>query len=201
MPDLDSTIRHFYDGWDIYNTRIVEVIREMSAEQLGVRPAPDRWPIWATVGHTAGARVFWLCGVLGEPGAGSTPFPDPMNELGWEDDLESPRGSDELVFALESTWEVVDRCLGRWTVESLSDRFSRITEAGTRSHTRQSVLMRLLSHDSYHCGDIPDVGDPGSRPDRPLGPGPNARNSELPVAVWRSGQPPGLISPMSRRYR
>jgi uncharacterized damage-inducible protein DinB len=178
MPDLDSTIRHFYDGWDTYNTRIVEVIREMSAEQLGVRPAPDRWPIWATVGHTAGARVFWLCGVLGEPGAGSTPFPDPMNELGWEDDLESPRGSDELVFALESTWEVVDRCLGRWTVESLSDRFSRITEAGTRSHTRQSVLMRLLSHDSYHCGEISqtlgiqglaqiDLWGPGLTPETP----------------------------------
>jgi uncharacterized damage-inducible protein DinB len=154
MTDLNSTIRPFYDGWDIYNDRIIEVIREMSAEQLAVRPAPDGWPIWATVGHTAGARVYWLCGVLGEPGAESTPFTDPMNELGWEDDLESPRGSDELVFALESTWRVVDQCLGRWTVESLGDRFIRTTEAGTRSHTRQSVLMRLISHDSYHCGEM-----------------------------------------------
>jgi uncharacterized damage-inducible protein DinB len=154
MTDLNSTIRPFYDGWDIYNDRIIEVIREMSVDQLAARPAPDRWPIWATVGHTAGARVYWLCGVLGEPGAESTPFTDPMNELGWEDDLESPRGSDELVFALESTWRVVDQCLGRWTVESLGDRFIRTTEAGTRSHTRQSVLMRLLSHDSYHCGEM-----------------------------------------------
>jgi uncharacterized damage-inducible protein DinB len=154
MTDLDSTIRPFYEGWGIYNDRIVEVIREMSADQLGVRPAPDRWPIWATVGHTAGARVFWLCGILGVPGAESTPFPDPMNEAGWEDDLESPRGSGELVFALESTWEIVDHCLGRWTVGSLGDRFSRTTETGTRSHTRQSVLMRLLSHDAYHCGEM-----------------------------------------------
>ena len=154
MTDLTSTIRPFYNGWDIYNTRIIDVIREMSAAQLAVRPAPDRWPIWATVGHTAEARVYWLCGVLGEPGAESTPFPDPMNELGWEDDLESPRGSDELVFALESTWSVIDHCLGRWTVESLGDRFSRTTEAGARSHTRQSVLMRLLSHDAYHCGEM-----------------------------------------------
>lgn len=154
MSDPNSTIRPFYDGWGIYNDRIVAVIREMSAEQLGVRPAPDRWPIWAIVGHTAEARVYWLCGVLGEPGAESTPFPDPMNELGWEDDLESPRGSDELVFALERTWSVVDQCLGRWTVEMLGVRFTRTTEAGARSHTRQSVLMRLLSHDAYHCGEM-----------------------------------------------
>lgn len=154
MPEPSSPIRPLYDGWDVYNDRIVGVIREMSADQLAVRPAPDGWPIWATVGHTAGARVFWLCGVLGEPGAESTPFPDPMNELGWEDDLESPRGSDELVFALESTWAVVDQCLGRWTLESLNDSFIRTTEAGERSHTRQSVLMRLLSHDAYHCGEM-----------------------------------------------
>jgi len=31
----------------------------------------------ATVGHTAAARVYWLCGVLGEPGAETTPFTDP----------------------------------------------------------------------------------------------------------------------------
>jgi len=154
MTDLSSTIQPLYDGWGIYNDRIIDVIREMTDAQLAVRPARDRWPIWATVGHTAGARVFWLCGVLGEPGAESTPFPDPMNELGWEDDLESPRGSEELVFALESTWGIVDRCLGRWTVESLGDRFIRTTEAGARSHTRQSVLMRLLSHDAYHCGEM-----------------------------------------------
>jgi hypothetical protein len=39
-------------------------------------------------------------------------------------------------------------------MESLGDRFSRTSEAGTRSHTRQSVLMRLLSHDAYHCGEM-----------------------------------------------
>jgi uncharacterized damage-inducible protein DinB len=189
MPELDSTIRPFYEGWGIYNDRIVEVIREMSADQLGVRPAPDRWPIWATVGHTAGSRVFWLCGILGEPGAESTPFPDPIDEPGWEDDLDSPRGSDELVFALESTWEIVDHCLGRWTVESLGDRFSRTTEAGTRWHTRQSVLLRLLSHDAYHCGEMSQtLGIHGLAQIDLWGPGP-------------VGQPPGLISPMSRRNR
>ena len=56
-----STIRPFYDMWPQYNRRLREVIAAMSAEQLAVRPSADRWPIWATVGHTAGARVYWLC--------------------------------------------------------------------------------------------------------------------------------------------
>ena len=56
----DPTIRPSYDMWLQYNRRLREVIGAMSAEQLAVRPSPDLWPIWATVGHTAGVRVYWL---------------------------------------------------------------------------------------------------------------------------------------------
>jgi hypothetical protein len=78
-----GSIRLFYDRWPQYNRRIVEVVRPMTAEHLAVRPSADRPPIWATVGHTAGVRVYWLCGVLGEPGAETTPFSDPHGP-GWE---------------------------------------------------------------------------------------------------------------------
>lgn len=33
----------------------------MTQEQLNIRPAPDRWPLWATIGHAACQRVFSLC--------------------------------------------------------------------------------------------------------------------------------------------
>ena len=66
----EPTIRTVYSMWPQYNRRLCEVIGAMSDEQLAIRPAPDRWPIWATVGHTAGMRVYWLCDVVGEPGAG-----------------------------------------------------------------------------------------------------------------------------------
>jgi hypothetical protein len=45
MSNLDTSIGWFYEGWQIYNERIVEVIRDLSAQQLGVRPAPERWPL------------------------------------------------------------------------------------------------------------------------------------------------------------
>jgi hypothetical protein len=89
----------------------------MFAGQLAIRPSADRWPIWATVGHTAGARVYWLCDVIGEPGAETTPFPDAAT-TGWEDDLDHPRSADELVEALDSTWRLIESCLDRWTPDA-----------------------------------------------------------------------------------
>jgi len=64
MSNSDTSTTRFYEDWQIYNERIVEVVRDLSAEELNVRPAPEHWPMWATVGHTAGARVYWLCGVF-----------------------------------------------------------------------------------------------------------------------------------------
>ena len=76
------SIRRFYDRWPQYDRRLREVVGAMSDEQLAIRPAPDLWPIWATVAHTAGGRAYWLCGVLGERGAETTPFTDPLSGVG-----------------------------------------------------------------------------------------------------------------------
>ncbi|MGH2555692.1 MAG: DinB family protein [Actinomycetota bacterium] len=148
------SIRPFYDRWPTYNQRLVEVVRPMSAEQLAVRPAPDRWPVWATVGHTAGARVYWLCGVIGEPGAERTPFTEPLSGIGWEDDEDTPRGAQELVTALETTWRLIDRCLDRWTPTMLGETVTREYGGEHQDHTRASVIQRLFSHDAYHCGEL-----------------------------------------------
>jgi hypothetical protein len=54
----------------------------MSAEQLEIRPSADRGPVWATDGHTAGELVSWLCDVIDEPGAETTPFTDAATPAG-----------------------------------------------------------------------------------------------------------------------
>ena len=124
----------------------------MSAEQLAIRPSPDGSPIWATVGHTAGVRVYWLCTIVGEPGAESTPFTDP--DAGWEDDLDHQRSAAELVSALDTTFQIIDGCLDRWTWEMLDDRVERNYAGALRVHTRGSVLQRLFTHEAYHCGEL-----------------------------------------------
>ena len=114
----------FYDGWGLSNERLVETIGALSVEALGLRAGSDLWPIWAITAHLAGARVYWLCAILKEPGAESMPFSKPTGE-GWEDDLTHPRQAGELIFALESSWKIVEACLERWTPAMLQDEFRR----------------------------------------------------------------------------
>jgi uncharacterized damage-inducible protein DinB len=154
---MSGGVTPFYDRWGQYNGRLVDAIRGLTDEQLRLRAAPDKWPIWAIAAHTAGARVYWLCGVFKENGADSTPFTDPSSGVGWEDDESTPRGSTELAFALDSSWKILDRVLNTWTPAMLGEEFTREIGGKTQSHTRQSVLMRLLTHDAYHSGEISQI--------------------------------------------
>jgi uncharacterized damage-inducible protein DinB len=148
-----STVAPFYEGWRIAQDRLAGRIGELSPEELGLRAAPNLWPIWAITAHTAGVRPYWLCHICKEPGAERTPFAGLIDE-GWEDDLGHPREAGELVSALQSTWTIVEDCLDRWTPDMLQDTFRRETNGTITIHTRQSVLIRLLTHDAYHCGEI-----------------------------------------------
>ena len=152
MTNLDN-IADFFDGWRFTNDRLAERIGALSGEELALKPAPGLWPIWATAAHVAGARVYWMCGFLHEHGAELTPFAHPNGD-GWEDDLSQPRQASELVFALESSWAIVDECLKRWTPGMLQDEFRRERDGKIQIITRQSVLMRLLTHDASHAGEI-----------------------------------------------
>jgi uncharacterized damage-inducible protein DinB len=147
-------IRLFYDRWPQYNRRLTEIVGAMTDEQLAIRPSPERWPIWATVGHTAGTRTYWLCTVLGEPGAEATPWPDPTDGVGWEDDLDHARSAGELVMALDTTFAIIDGLLDRWTPDMLGEDFERVYGDQRQVHSRASILQRLFTHEAYHCGEL-----------------------------------------------
>ncbi len=156
---VSGSLRPFYADWAGYNRRWIEGIRRLTPDDLAL-PVPAQrdyetppWPIWAVAAHTVGPRVFWLCDVFGEPGAEETPFPG--DTPGWEDDLSHPRTVEELVWAWESTWKVIERCLDRWTVDTLDVSVDR-EERGRPNevHTRQSILMRMINHEAYHLGEV-----------------------------------------------
>ena len=148
------TIRQAYSNWPQYNSRLIGVVVAMSAAQLAIRPSPERWPIWATVGHTACQRVFWLCDFAGEPGAGTTPFTDAGNNCPGDDDLENVLSAGQLVQALESTFRIVERCLDRWTLDSLAEELRREDWDETWVHSRGSVIQRVFAHDVYHTAEL-----------------------------------------------
>jgi hypothetical protein len=118
MEVLDPVAR-LYPDWPRHAARITNAVRDLTAEQLALRMSPGHAPIWGLAAHVAGARVYWLCGVFGEPGAATTPFADPLANLGWEDDETHPRTAGELVWALDSSWAVIAGCLERWTLAML----------------------------------------------------------------------------------
>src|SRR5258708_36058032 len=124
MDRTAPSVAPFYDGWRFTNQRLIERLGALSPEQLALQAAPRLWPIWAIAGHIGMVRVYWLCIVCREPGAERTPFTDSANE-GWEDDLSHPRGANELVVALESTWTIVEDCLNGWTPERIHHEFTR----------------------------------------------------------------------------
>jgi uncharacterized damage-inducible protein DinB len=151
---MSGSIAPFYADWADYDRRTAAALRAMPAGDLALRVDGDHhWPVWAVAGHTVGARVFWLCHVLGEPGAETTPFTDPSG-FGWGDDLSVVRTAGDVADAYAATWRIVAGCLERWTTDMLGDTFRREGRLGTQVHTRQSVLLRLINHEAYHVGEI-----------------------------------------------
>jgi hypothetical protein len=141
-----------YEGWPRVQAHLVARLPVLGPEELQLRGSADGWPVWAMLSHVAVVRVYWLCVVLGEPGVETTPFPDPARE-GWEDRLDVPRQPAELLFALESSWGIVESSLERWTPEMLGEMFDRERGGAVERHSRQSVLTRLVMHDAFHCGE------------------------------------------------
>jgi hypothetical protein len=72
-----TVVAPFYKGWHLFNDALVAALAPLSAGQLALPVGSPSWPIWASVSHLAGMRVFWLCHVFEEPGAENNPFRDP----------------------------------------------------------------------------------------------------------------------------
>jgi DinB family protein len=147
-------IRQAFSKWPEYNGRLRDVVAALTDEQLDLRPSPERWPLWAIVGHTACQRVFWLCDFAGEPGADTTRFTNAGYDCPGDDDLEHVLDAEQLVEALDSTFRIVEGCLDRWTVDSLAEVIRRPEWDESWVHTRGSVIQRVFSHDVYHCADL-----------------------------------------------
>jgi uncharacterized damage-inducible protein DinB len=148
------TLLAAFPAWSTYDERLRAVVAGLTDEQLAIQPSPDRWPLWATVGHLACQRVSWLCGFAGEPGAEETPFPDALYRCPGDEDLEHVLGPAELAAALQATYRVVEGCLERWTPAMLDEEIRRDFGSWKPVHTRGWVLQRVFAHDVYHCAEL-----------------------------------------------
>ena len=156
---MSAGLRAAFPSWPDYNRSLRDRVARMSESELATVPGPGRWPLWATIGHLACQRVFWLCDFAGEPGAAESPFPNAGFDCPGDDDLEHVWAGDRLVDALDRTFAIIDRCLGTWTIESLEDVIDRSRDWGDpgRVHTRGWVLQRVLTHDVWHTSEVNDA--------------------------------------------
>ncbi|CAN5577915.1 hypothetical protein BH23CHL10_BH23CHL10_07750 [soil metagenome] len=151
---IKQTIRPAYSKWPEYNRLFCDAVAALTCEQLAIKPSPDRWPLWATVGHTACQRVFWLCDFAGEPGAETTPFTNATYNCPGDDDLEHVLSAGQLVDALDSTFRIVEGCLDRWTLDMLHEEIRRPEWDGTWVHSRGAVIQRVFAHDISHTAEV-----------------------------------------------
>ena len=154
---VDSAIRPAFRSWPKYNSLIREAVRGLSAEQLAFQPSPERWPFWASVGHMACQRVSGLCGLVGERGAESTPFPNALFNCPGDEDLDHVLTADDLVHALDSTFAIIERCLDTWAIDTLDNEIRRSFGAEEIVFTRGSILQRTLAHDLTHIAEVNEI--------------------------------------------
>ena len=110
--------------------------------------------MWATVGHLACQRVSGLCGIAGEPGAETTPFPDALYSCPGDEYLEPTMDAAALVHAIDTTFAVVEGCLDSWTFEMLGEEIRRTFGEETVIRTRASLIERAYAHDVYHLAEL-----------------------------------------------
>jgi len=152
---VSPPIRLVFSNWPRYNRAFHDVVAAMTQEQLNTRPAPDRWPLWATIGHAACQRVFSLCDFGGAPGAQTTPFTNAGFDCPGDDDLETVWSAAQLADALNTTFNVVEWCLDNWTVDSMADVIEYSDGEGEpRARTRASIVQRVFAHDISHIAEL-----------------------------------------------
>ena len=151
------TIRSAYSAWPRLNASMVDAIAPLSEDDLAQPAGPDRWPLWAVVGHLACQRVFWLCDFAGEPGTDTTPFTNAAWSCPGDEDLVNVLDAEQLVHALQSTFVIVDRVLDTWTLGSLVDDIDRSDLEPGWVLTRGNVTERVHAHDLWHCAEANEI--------------------------------------------
>lgn len=154
---MAGSLREVFVSWPTLNTRLRDAVADLDRDVLARSAAPDRWPLWAVVGHLACQRVFWLCDFAGESGVESTPFPNATWSCPGDEDLDHALDAEHLVHALDSTFAIVARVLDTWTFDSLGESIDRTDWGSEWCHSHGFVIDRVHSHDVWHAAEASEI--------------------------------------------
>lgn len=153
-------LQQVFDGWQGYQSSLVNAIAPLSPEQLRWRPAAGLNSVGEVARHISLGRVVWFAR-MGAPGAAEV-----VAQIDrWEEDGDGNRtiveqaldiagDAAELVRWLEMSWAMIAQTLSVWTVTDLPVTYRHIWFGNTYAVSRQWTLWRILSHDIHHGGEL-----------------------------------------------
>ena len=150
MMEQQLSLSLFYQGWDVYQQRLIEAIALLTSEQLALRSSPQNWSVGMLVSHIVATRVWWFHTRMGEGSSDLAPL------ASWDDNEELVRPAAELVVGLERTWQMIQDALARWTPADLGQIFPPYGE-GSFARSRQYIIWHVLEHDIHHGGELSSI--------------------------------------------
>ena len=118
MAEDNFTLTTFYSSWNTYQDHIKGALAPLTAEQLGLRAAPGLRSIGEIALHIIGCRAGWFTFFLGED------WGDEGKAYADLDESSAPaRTPDEMVQALDRTWQCMTDCLARWSPDEMRHTF------------------------------------------------------------------------------
>jgi uncharacterized damage-inducible protein DinB len=151
MAPTDSTLAALYENWEVYQRLLVRAVTALTAEQIGLREAPNLRTIGEITNHILAVRVRWFNQVAGAP----TTDPALMTDLAtWDREGQPSRTGPQLVKGLEASWQLVKDALAHWTAADLDPEFTVIDDGESYTFTRKWIVWHVLEHDLHHGGEL-----------------------------------------------
>ena len=147
MTKQQTDLLSFYKGWDTYQALLIKALAPLSSEELALRVAPHLRSVGENVAHIISGRVSNFL-VMGEAGA------EMATLEAWDERGAPPRSATELVGGLETTWQMIQSALVRWTPADLEDVFVDGEGEQAPRITRQSIIWSTIKHDLHHGGEV-----------------------------------------------
>ena len=157
MTEQTLSLITFYQGWENYQQRLINMIEPLSPVHLASPVASHHWTIGMLVQHLVADRVWWFQGWMGE----GNPDLAPIAHWGPADEEESPTlEAAELVAGLKSTWDMIAQALANFTPADLGRVFSPpafLSEEEQKAFGETSlqwIIWHVHEHEIHHGGEL-----------------------------------------------
>ena len=149
MAEENFTLSTFYTNWKQYQVHIKDSVAPLTAEQFTLRAAPHLRTIGELATHIVGCRAGWFTYVLGED------VGDEVKAIAnWDEEDAPARSADELVHALDLTWNMMADRLARWSDDDMRKTFEDEQDGQTVQLARAWIVWHVMEHDLHHGGEL-----------------------------------------------